>query len=118
LREQPPIIAAVTIFLQEVCMNISARKLLVVALLATVSSLVYAAAKADQRATSVEVRYGDLDLSSPEAVRALKRRISNAAAQVCNANGEIPGSAFVRWHRACVQLASERALAQVRWPSK
>jgi UrcA family protein len=36
----------------------------------------------------VTVRFGDLDLASPQGARAMRRRIDNAAAQVCG--GQAP----------------------------
>ncbi len=94
------------------------RKMLVLAaLLAVGSCFAHAAVADDHGAMAVEVRYADLNLASPQGVQVLKRRISNAAIQVCGADPGLDVRAMSR-HRSCVQHASESALAQVGLPSK
>ena len=63
------------------------RMLSAVAALATASLFVVPTVASAETAPSVRVHYGDLDLASPAGAKALKRRISRAASQVC---GDLP----------------------------
>jgi UrcA family protein len=61
---------------------------------------------------SVAVRYGDLDLSRPDAVAALYARIRAASRRVCAA-AEGPGAARQAEWNACRREALDRAVASL-----
>jgi UrcA family protein len=61
---------------------------------------------------SVRVRFGDLDLSKPDGVNALKTRIGHAARQVCDQADARDLEASVRFNR-CVNEATAQAFAKV-----
>lgn len=69
-------------------------------------------AKADPEVATETVKYGDLNLSSPAAVKTLYRRIEAAAHQVCavGMSGDLR-----EWNveRACVNKAIDGAVHQV-----
>jgi UrcA family protein len=66
---------------------------------------------------SVQVRYADLNLNTPQDFDVLYRRIEQAAHKVC-ADRQAPGFRGVQQHRSCVQLATDHALDQVRQNSQ
>ncbi len=72
----------------------------------TITLALLCAASAAQAQTS-EVRYGDLNLSSPAGQAALARRVEGAARQVCEVAAPI-GS------RAAYRLQEGRCKAEVR----
>jgi UrcA family protein len=64
--------------------------------------------------TSIHVRYGDLNLSTPDGVRTLRQRIHSAAELACgNPNGLWDIGAHSRY-LSCVNTASEKALEKVQ----
>jgi UrcA family protein len=69
----------------------------------------------EQNPPSMRVRYDDLNLSAAPGVEALKRRVLHAAMRVCGE--QYAGDAFaVQLQHTCARRASERALAQIKWP--
>jgi UrcA family protein len=69
----------------------------------------------EQRPPSITVRYGDLNLSAAPGVEALKRRVLHAAMRVCGEQyaGDVLAAQF---RHACERRATDRALAQIKWP--
>jgi UrcA family protein len=84
---------------------------LVGCLFAGAAGAAQAAVPADT-APSVVVRYGDLDLSTTEGVRALYQRISVAAREVCPYEDSKQLS-LVALNHNCREAAIERAVASV-----
>jgi len=70
---------------------------------------------ATQDAPSVQVRYDDLDLSRADGVKALYRRIRNAAENVCGA-AETRSPALTRQWRDCFHTAVDDAVRTVDRP--
>lgn len=64
-------------------------------------------------AQSIVVNVGDLDLSRPEGLGRLYRRIQKAARQVCNPQGLTIYLPQMRSYRECYQLTVDDATAQV-----
>jgi len=61
----------------------------------------------------LKVEYADLNLSKPEGMETLKRRINTASKKVCFvSNGKVPLSEAAK-SRECVKETVSRALAQV-----
>ncbi len=87
------------------------KTMLTIAALLAASLATTAPAQADPTTISLGVHYADLDLNSEAGIRALDRRISNAAATACG----IPSSADRDGKRAvkqCRAEARERAASQ------
>jgi UrcA family protein len=64
---------------------------------------------------TISVRYDDLDLSAPSGIKALRRRILDAAARVCAT--EYAGDPLgMGEEHACIQKATNKAIGQVKWP--
>jgi UrcA family protein len=64
---------------------------------------------------SISVRYDDLDLSAPSDIKALRRRILNAATRVCAT--EYGGDPLAMGlERDCIVEATNKAMGQVKWP--
>ena len=90
---------------------------LLTAILAAVSYATHASGVDEPSRVSVTIRYDDLNLSAPAGVASLKRRVSSAAEQVCADHyGSDPIGRSLR--QSCVRRATEKALAQVKWPEK
>ena len=89
-------------------------------LLTTLAMLAGAPAMAstldDSAPPSVRVRFGDLNLSQPAGVRALRARIDSAARIVC---GDYQSLDLQRTSvfRNCVAHARDAALAQIELPA-
>ena len=62
------------------------------------------------------VKFGDLNLSNPEGVKALYRRVHAAAERVCETAGS-PVLYERRAARACVQGAMDRAIERINAPA-
>ena len=98
-------------------MNTFPTKALLTTFLAAVSYSPHAFGADEQGRAAVTVQYGDLNLSAPEGVDTLKRRLSSAAQQVCADEYRFdPFSKFLV--QGCVREATDKALAQVNWPNK
>jgi UrcA family protein len=90
---------------------------LLTAILAAVSHTAHASGADEQGGVSVTIRYDDLNLSTPAGVDSLRRRISTAAAQVCtDRSGTDPLARMLE--QGCMRRATDKALAQVKWPEK
>jgi UrcA family protein len=77
------------------------------------AELAVAAIPENSRPASVRVRYDDVDLSTSSGVATLKRRVRDAARQVC-AMQDNPGDPILGFaYRRCVLDASDKALSQV-----
>jgi len=63
----------------------------------------------------MKVSYADLDLSRPEDVRVLYRRLRYAASEVCQPAPLVELSAHAAWEQ-CYRAALERAVVQVNAP--
>ena len=74
------------------------------------SAAVFAAPPSDVPAATV--RFGDLNLNSPEGVSVLYERIHSAASQVC-AGGEDRNLGILAFDSACAAKAQARAIAQL-----
>jgi UrcA family protein len=61
------------------------------------------------------VKYGDLNLSSPEGVSALYKRLHTAAVQVCD--NDSPYLEKKAAAKACIADSMERAIARVNSPA-
>jgi UrcA family protein len=92
-------------------------RVLLTAILAAVSCATHANGADKPSGGSVTVRYGDLNLSVPAGVASLKQRVSRAAEQVC-ADQLSTDPFFGILRQSCVRRATEKALAQVKWPEK
>ena len=71
--------------------------------------------KWSDEAPSVAVRYGDLDLNSPEGRSMLYRRLSLAAQEVCPIAGA-PGMVAARQSKACRSRAVKQAMRTIGGP--
>jgi UrcA family protein len=97
-------------------MNFSLRKALILGTLVAVHS--FAFAMAGETGRSVTVRYDDLNLSSPSDIRELNRRITVAAAEVCDRMfGNEALVSTLPQRRGCIRDARNKALEQIAWPS-
>jgi UrcA family protein len=66
-----------------------------------------------ERMAQVTVSYGDVNLSSPQGIETLYRRLKWAAAEVCGSEPQTPEFSFhAAWSR-CVGTALDNAVAQV-----
>ena len=90
---------------------------LLTAILGAVSYATHASGADEQGSVAITVRYDDLNLSAPAGVASLKRRVSRAAAQVC-ADGYGSDPVGKRLQLTCIRRATDKALAQVKWPEK
>lgn len=90
-------------------------KSMTIAALATMLAACAEGALADDgKQNQVHVRYGDLNLSTPEGVRALRRRIYWAAEVVCGRDEvTLDFSARARFLN-CVNTAANQALEKVQ----
>jgi UrcA family protein len=89
---------------------------LVSALTSTLASVCAAGNSGDT--VSQTVKYGDLDLSTPEGATALYRRIASAARNVCSArNMDTWNFAWRSQSTACVQKAIADAVTKVNQPA-
>jgi UrcA family protein len=91
--------------------NIGRIAVLAACMLAGSLGVAAAAAPADDVPTVV-VRYGDLDLSTPEGAQTLYKRISSAARQVCPA-GDPRTLVRFDYGRRCRAAAIARAVSSV-----
>jgi UrcA family protein len=66
----------------------------------------------DASSPAIRIRYDDLDLSSPSGIEVLRRRVVQAAKQVCGDYDALDLPRFARYQR-CVTEATDRALAKV-----
>ena len=97
-------------------MTFSTRAILM-AILAAVSCATHASGADEGSGIVVRVRYDDLNLTVPAGVASLKRRVSSAAAQVCA--DQYGSDRFSMNQRlSCIHRATDKALAQVKWPEK
>lgn len=78
--------------------------------LATAFGLVFAAlaGPAAAQTVSVDVDYGDLDLTSPQGQAALDKRIHAAAREICGANEQRTGT------RIAMDTKTRNCIAEVR----
>jgi UrcA family protein len=79
-----------------------------------ISTLAHADSAGDT--SSRTVRYDDLDLSAPAGVRALYRRIQDAAGDVCGDSTEVGSRARSRSWSDCVSVSIHDAVLAVRRP--
>lgn len=92
-------------------------RVLLTAILGAVSYATHASGSDEQGRIAVTVRYDDLNLSAPAGVASLKRRVSRAAEQVCtDGYGRDPFGKSLQLR--CMRRATDKALAQVKWPEK
>ena len=101
-------------------MNLMKRfqtRALLTAILGAVSYATHASVADEQDSVAVTVRYDDLNLSAPAGVASLKRRVSRAAEQVC-ADGYGSDPIGKSLQLRCIRRATDKALAQVKWPEK
>ena len=90
---------------------------LLTAILGAMSYATHASGADAQDSIAVTVRYDDLDLSAQAGVATLKRRVSTAAEQVC-ADGYLTDPIGKLAQLTCIRRATDKALAQVKWPEK
>jgi UrcA family protein len=95
-------------------MNAIIRHVLTASIVATVLSAfaVPVSAAADSDVRKVTVKFGDLNLATPEGAAALYARIRVAAREVCTQSSDIWGSSD-----ACVQKAIADAVTKVNRPT-
>jgi UrcA family protein len=62
----------------------------------------------------VMVHYGDLDLSTPEGVNILRRRIDSAARTVCSGDAQWRDLGWELQYRGCIRTATDKALDKVQ----
>ena len=91
-------------------------RVLLTAILAAASFATHASST-DEQGAVVRVRYDDLNLTAPAGVASLKRRVSKAAEQVCATQYE-SDRVGRNQKLSCVRRATDKALAQVKWPEK
>ncbi len=91
--------------------------LIVAAAAASMTSLTTHASDPGTTRLAVTVSFGDLNLSTPDGVAALRRRIGNAARQVCPV-GDPRDLRRATVEKRCVDDAISRALAYVGVPRK
>ena len=97
--------------------NTSSMSVLLAAILAAVTIAAQASGTDERGAVVIRVRYDDLNLTAPAGVASLKRRVSTAAEQVCAA--QYVSDRFGENQKlSCVRRATDKALAQVKWPEK
>jgi UrcA family protein len=101
-------------------METRSMKRAALAVIAAAGMLVSAALAAEPKGPfaipELEVEYGDLDLTKPEGVQALHRRLTAAAERVCpRTDGRVsaPDKAAAR---ACRKQALERAVHEIGSP--
>ena len=89
-------------------------KTMTIAALATLLAAYAQGALADDgKQNQVHVRYGDLNLATPEGVRALRRRIRWAAEVVCGRDDVMLDFNSKLQYRDCVNTAANQALEKV-----
>jgi UrcA family protein len=86
-----------------------------VLLTAILAAMSHASSADEQGGVAVRVRYDDLNLSAPAGVASLRRRVSRAAAQVCDDGGDKVRNTL---RQSCMRGATDNAFAQVKWPSQ
>src|SRR5262249_54227636 len=72
------------------------------------------ASRAEEPNTAIHVRYGDLNLATPEGVQALRRRIRWAAETGCGTAGGLQDITTHARYQICVSTASSKALEKVQ----
>jgi UrcA family protein len=73
-----------------------------------------ASVAADMKTASTIVRYGDLNLASPEGAKAMLTRIEHAARRVCEPRSESAVD-YVDW-RNCISKATDGAVSRLNAP--
>jgi UrcA family protein len=101
-------------------MKAQLSKRAVLAVVAAAGMIVSAAVAADSKGSfavpTIAVEYGDLDLTKPEGVRVLHRRLTAAAERVCPRT-DVYLSAQDRFAaRACRKQALEHAIREIGSP--
>ena len=93
------------------------RKLAVPLAAAALAAAAAMPAQARETASSIEVRYDDLDLAGTDGQKMLKKRLEKAARTVCGINSPRTGSRLATpYARACYREArasSQRQFAQI-----
>ena len=94
----------------------STKKLVILASALAMLGSSLAMADTDETGRLVQqVKYSDLNLSNADGAKALYRRLSVAAAQVCAPLRDVPVRASK--HTACIDQAMARAVADVNAPA-
>jgi long-chain acyl-CoA synthetase len=70
--------------------------------------------RAEEPSTTIHVQYGDLNLSTPDGVKTLRRRIRWAAEMACGRDGGLQDIATHERYLTCVSTASDKALEKVQ----
>jgi UrcA family protein len=95
-------------------MNTFSAKFLMVCALALAAHSADAATR-EEGTPSMRVRYGDLDLSAPSGIKALRQRILHAATRVCAT--EYGGDPLrMGLEHECILEATNKAMGLVKWP--
>jgi len=93
-------------------MNRSTQFLLALAAAAATAATVSFPAYAQEVTKTAEVRYADINLTSPDGAQALKARVARAAKRVCSVAGD-RSLDTVAEARSCTRIAIARAMPQV-----